>query len=69
MSLAASRWGGCGDRQRQRRIPWGLERIGAAPTPEIAGHSGEERVPDPVTTSSVLPPSRTPGIVMGLPGC
>lgn len=47
----------------------GLECIGAAPTPEIVGHSGEERVPDPVSTSSVFPPSRTPGIVMGLPGC
>ena len=31
----------------------GLERTGAAPTPERAGHLGEERVPDPVTASSV----------------
>ena len=39
----------------------GLEHVGAAPTPEIAGHSGEESMPDPVTASSVLPPSRKLG--------
>ena len=48
----------------------GLERIGAAPTPEIAGHLGEESVPDPVTMSSVLPPSRKLGVITRrLPGC
>ena len=48
----------------------GLEHIGAAPTPEIAGHSGEESMPDPVTASSVLPPSRKLGVIRRrLPGC